>query len=62
MLAFDERQCVIGRIRYSQRVRLLAFQALPGLDPQVQLQFAIDAADPFVIPAQSFDVAQIQEA
>jgi hypothetical protein len=34
----------IWRVRDRQNVRLLPFQPLAGLDPQVQLQFTVDPA------------------
>jgi hypothetical protein len=40
---------MVRHVRHSQHVRLVPFQALPGLDPQVQLQFAIEAVDPLVV-------------
>ena len=36
-------------------------QALPGLDPEIQLQLAIDAVNPLVVPAKALDVAQIEK-
>jgi hypothetical protein len=32
------------------------------LYPQVEVQFAIDAAHPFVVPFEAFDIAQIHKA
>ena len=39
-----------------------AHQALPRLDPQVQLQLALDPIVLPVVPAEALDVAQVQEA
>jgi hypothetical protein len=43
------RSC-LGCIRHGQRIRLVALQPLAGLDPQVQLQLAVDPIDPLVVP------------
>src|SRR5690606_27793830 len=53
---------LVDRFRHRQRLRLLAHQPLPRLDPQVQLPLPVDAVDPLVVPAKAFDVAQVQEA
>jgi len=47
---------------HRQHVRLVPLQPLSRLDPQVQFQFPVDAVDPFVVPAMTLHVAQIQEA
>ena len=51
----------IGRIRHRQRVGLVPFQSLAGLDPKVQFELAIDAVNPFVVPWVPLDVAQMQK-
>src|SRR5690606_13916169 len=56
------RPDLVDRIGHRQRLGLLAHQAFPWLDPQVQLQLPVDAVDPLVIPAKALDVAQVQEA
>src|SRR5690606_27933305 len=56
------RPDLIDGFRYRQRRRLLAHQALFRLDSQVQLQFAVDAPYPLVVPGEPLDVAQIQKA
>ncbi|GEM_PF-5428701 len=52
----------IWRVRDGQRIRFVPLQPLPGLDPQVQRQLAVDPINPFVVPAVPFDVAQMQKA
>jgi len=42
-------------------VTITAGGELPGFDPQVQLQFAVDPIDPLVVPWVPFDVTQMQE-
>ena len=51
----------IGRVWHRQDIRLLPFQPLSGLDPQVQFQLAVDPIDAFVVPRMTFDVPQMQE-
>jgi len=48
---------LIGGLGHHQGLRLLAHQALPGFDAQVQLQFAVNAVHAFVVTAKPFDVA-----
>ena len=47
----------IWRVRDRQNARLLPFQPLARLDPQVQLQLAVDPVNAFVVPRMAFDVA-----
>ena len=51
----------IGRVWHRQGIRLLPFQPLSGLDPQVQFQLAVDPIDAFMVPGVTFDVPQMQE-
>lgn len=51
----------IGRIWHCQDIRLLPFQPLSGLDPQVEFQRAVDPIDAFVVPRVALDVTQMQE-
>lgn len=44
-----------------QFIGLLPLQPAPRLDPQVQLQLAVDPVDPLVVPDMSLDVPQVQE-
>lgn len=44
-----------------QHIKPPALQPPAWFDPQVQLQRAIDALDPLVVPRMSFHVAQVQE-
>src|SRR3989338_3887289 len=53
---------LVDGFRYRQRLRLLPHDPLPGFDPEVQLQFAVNAIHPFVVPWISLHVAQIQKA
>ena len=55
------RPCLIGSVWNGQSIRLIPFEPLLGPDPQVQLQLAINPVDPFVIPGETFNVAQVQE-
>lgn len=45
---------------YSQWIRHVALEPSPRLDPQVQLQLAVDPIDPFVVVRQALDVPEIQ--
>lgn len=56
------RPHLVDRFGYSERLGLLAHQALLRFDPQVQLQLPVDAVDALVVPAKALHVAQIQEA
>ncbi|EJF90359.1 hypothetical protein MEG_01124 [Bartonella tamiae Th307] len=47
-------------IRYSQGIRFVPPQALAWLDPEVQLQLAVDAVYPFMVPAMP--QAQVEKA
>ena len=47
-------------LRHRQRVGFVPLQPLVGLDPQVQLQLAVDAIDALVVPRMPH-VAQVQE-
>jgi len=48
-------------IRDDQYIRLVPFQTLARLDPQLQFQSVADTIDTLVVPTMSMDVAQIQE-
>ena len=52
----------VGRIGNSQVFRLLAFQPLTRLDPQVQRELAINPIDALVVPGVPPNVPQMQEA
>lgn len=52
----------VALLGYSQRLRALSYKTLPGLDPEVQFQEAIDAVGPLVVPSEAFDIAQTTEA
>ena len=56
------RPRMIGCIRHPQRVRFVPFQSFLRPDPQVQLQFAVNPIDSFVVPAKALHIAQIQKA
>ena len=56
------RPDLVRRLRYGQLVGLLPLQTLARLDPQVQLQIAVDPVDALVVPAMSLDIAQVQKA
>src|SRR5690554_6417011 len=56
------RPTVVDRFRHSQWLWLFTNQALLGLNAQVQLQLPVNPINPFVIPAKSFDVPQMQKA
>ena len=48
-------------IRHRQNIRLLPFQPLSRLDPQVQFQLASDTIDAFVVPRMALHVARVQK-
>jgi hypothetical protein len=48
-------------VRDRQRIRLVPFQPLEGLDPQVQLELAGDPVNPFVVPDAPLNVAKLQK-
>lgn len=53
-----------GHVRciwHRQGVRFVTLQPLARLDPQVQVQFAIDLVDAFVVPWMTLHVAQVQK-
>jgi len=56
------RPALVDRSRHSQWQRLLAYQAVARLNPQVQLELAVNPVDTLVVPFEPFDVAQVQEA
>ena len=56
------RPALVDGFRHRQRFRLLPNNPLSRLDPQVQLQFAVNAIHPLVIPSVALHVAQIQKA
>ena len=58
----NDRPRHVGSVRHSQSIGLITLQPFPGPDPQIQLKFAVDPVNPFVIPGMAFDVAQMQEA
>ena len=54
------RPDLINGLGHRQDLRLIAHQSLSGFDAQVQLKFAIDAVNPFVVPSKIRHVAQVQ--
>jgi len=56
------RPALINRGRDRQRQRLLAHQAMARLDPQVQIEFAVNPVDALVVPFKALHVAQVKEA
>jgi len=56
------RPALVDGLRHRQRFRLLTNNPLSRLDPQIQLQLAVNAIDPLVIPSVALHVAQIQQA
>src|SRR5574340_1429381 len=56
------RPDLVDRARHCQRLRLLAHDALPRLDPEVQFQLPVNAIDALVVPAEPLHIAQVQEA
>ena len=56
------RPALIDGFWHYQRLRLLANNPLSRFDPQVQLQLAVNAIHPFVIPSVALHVTQIQKA
>jgi hypothetical protein len=55
-------QTWLGASGTASSVGLVAFEPLPWLDAQVRFQLSIDPINPFVVPAMTLDIAQIQEA
>ena len=53
---------LIDGLRHAQWLRLFAYQALAGLDAQVQLQLPVNPVDSLVVPLVALDVAQVQVA
>lgn len=53
---------LIDRLRNDQWLRLLPHQTLARLDAQIEFQLAVDAVHPFVVPAKTLHVAQVQVA
>ncbi len=53
---------LIDRLRHDQWLWLLTHQALARLDAKVELQLAVDAVHPFVVPAKVLHVEQVQVA
>ncbi|EFF45744.1 ISxac2 transposase [Xanthomonas citri pv. aurantifolii str. ICPB 10535] len=53
---------LVDGLGHRQRLGPLTHQPLLRLDPQVQLQLAVDPVDPLVIPAKALHVAQVQVA
>ena len=47
----------IRALRHGQGVGLVSFQTLPGFNPEVQFLLAVDAVDPFVVPAMPLHIA-----
>ena len=56
------RPDLVDGLRHCQDLRLVAYQTLSGFDAQVQLQFAVDAVNPFVVPSEVLHVAQVHVA
>src|SRR5690606_21394184 len=52
----------VGSFWHGQRIGLVPLQALAWLDPEVQLQLAVDAVYALVVPAMSPDIAQVKKA
>ncbi len=52
---------LIWYVRHRQRFRLVPFQPLLGLDPQVQFKLAVDPANAFMVPDRALHVAQVQK-
>lgn len=53
---------MVWHLSHCQRFRFARLEALLGLDPQVQLQFAVDPVDAFVVPVVALQITQIQRA
>lgn len=47
---------------HSQFLRLVPLQTIARLDPEVQLQFAVNLVDTLVVPAMTLDISHILEA
>ena len=56
------RPCLIRPVWHCQRLRLVALQRLLGFDPQIELQFAADPVDLFVVPAVALGIVRLQKA
>jgi hypothetical protein len=56
------RPALVNGHRHCQRQRLFAHQAMARLDPQVQLELAINLVDALLVPFEAFHVTQVQEA
>ena len=56
------RPALVDCSRHSQWQRLLAHQAVARLDSHIQLEFTVNPVNPFVVPFEIFDIAQVQEA
>lgn len=56
------RPALVDGLRHRQRFRLLANNPLSRLDPQVQLQLAVNAIHAFVVPSVALHVTQIEKA
>jgi hypothetical protein len=56
------RSALVDRSRHSQWDRLLAYQAVARLDSQIQLELTVNPVNPFMVPFEVFDVAQVQKA
>jgi hypothetical protein len=56
------RPALVDRYWHSQWQRLLAYQSLARLDPQIQRELTVTPVNPFVVPFEVFDVAQVQKA
>ena len=56
------RPALVHGLWDGKRLGLFTDQAFLRLDPQVELERSVDAIHALVIPAESFDVAQIQIA
>jgi hypothetical protein len=51
----------VGCIGHGQRIGFVALQPLARLDPQVQLQLAVDPIDAFVVPRMALHVTRMQK-
>ena len=51
----------VQRIGHRQGVGFVRFQPFARLDTKVQVQFAVNPVNPFVVPGMALDIAQVQK-